>query len=400
MIPHTPVNGLYFVCGHQGDILRVLRDDINILPSLGKPVTFFELFDLHSRQKAQQFWDGLHQESAIFDWELNVGIKPLPQVYKFSGFITGGEILITASKQDEVLANMFDELMGMNNEQQNLLRHSEKTLSTLKKVRENKAVDILNEMTQLNNELVNTQRKLMKQNAEINRLNKQLQYINADLEQFTYVASHDLKEPLRMVTGFMELLKTKYGEQLDKKAHSYIDLALDGGNRMQKMIIDLLELSRTGRKNAVKELASLDEILNEVKENIFILIEETRAEIIVKTALPVVAVYRADFTRLLQNLLSNAIKFRKKDIQPVVLVDVKEKEDEWLFSVEDNGIGIGQDKFEKIFEIFARLHSKETYEGTGIGLAVCKKVVEHHGGKIWIESEEGKGSTFYFTIKK
>jgi signal transduction histidine kinase len=227
-----------------------------------------------------------------------------------------------------------------------------------------------------------------------------LQQKNNELEQFAYVASHDLKEPLRMVTSFIGMLKNKYGYQLDAKAHTYIDFAVDGSKRMQQMIADLLELSRTASQDGVRELINLNDILNEVKQNIHKLIEENSAEIITKTELPVLTVYRADILRLLQNLLSNAIKFRKKEINPVIVVSMTEKEKEWLFRIEDNGIGIEPDKFEKIFEIFSRLHSQESYEGTGIGLAICKKIVERNGGKIWLESEEEKGSVFYFTIKK
>jgi light-regulated signal transduction histidine kinase (bacteriophytochrome) len=259
---------------------------------------------------------------------------------------------------------------------------------------------ILNEMTVLNNELVNTQRTLVKQNTEIARLNKQLQITNNDLVQFTYVVSHDLKEPLRMVTSFMELLKRKYGSALDEKGQVYINYAIDGGRRMQKMIDDLLELSRMGRKDSMKELTDINDIVKDVKENILKLTEDTGSEIIIKTELPVLSVYRSDIIRLVQNLLSNAIKFRKKEISTVIYLDAKEEKDAWLFSIEDNGIGIEKEKFEKIFEIFTRLHSNQTYEGSGIGLAVCKKVVAHHGGRIWVESEEGKGSTFYFSLLK
>jgi signal transduction histidine kinase len=227
-----------------------------------------------------------------------------------------------------------------------------------------------------------------------------LQQKNDELEQFAFVASHDLKEPVRMVTSFMGLLKRKYGNQLDEKAHTYMDFAINGGIRMQKMISDLLELSRTARQDAVKELVDLNEILLEAKQNIFKLIKENNAEIIIRNKLHVITANRADMTRLLQNLLSNAIRFRKKEINPVICLNATEKEKEWLFSMQDNGIGIDREKFGKIFEIFARLHSHEEYEGTGIGLAVCKKVVEYHGGRIWVESEEGKGSNFYFTIKK
>ncbi|KAA9040852.1 GHKL domain-containing protein [Ginsengibacter hankyongi] len=258
---------------------------------------------------------------------------------------------------------------------------------------------ILNDMTTLNNELVNTQRKLAKQHAEIVELNKRLNEVNTELEQFTYVVSHDLKEPLRMITGFMGLLKSKYGAELDEKALSYISFAIDGGKRMQKMISDLLELSRTGRQNGVKELVNLDDILKDVQQNIFKLIEETHARITIESSLPVLAVSRGDINRLFQNLLSNAIKFGPKENKTVGIY-AHEKDDSWQFAIRDNGIGIEEENFEKIFEIFTRLHSKDAYEGTGIGLAVCKKIVESHGGKIWVTSQKGKGSTFHFTLSK
>ena len=223
---------------------------------------------------------------------------------------------------------------------------------------------------------------------------------NHELEQFAYVASHDLQEPIRMVTSFMGMLKNKYGGQLDERAHTYINFATDGGKRMQKMISDLLELSRTGRNDATKELIDLDDVVKEAQQNIYKLVVENRARIIIGTTLPKVPVYRGDMSRLFQNLLSNAVKFRKKETDPVIRISSTEQEHSWLISVEDNGIGIEKDKSGKIFEIFSRLHAQDIYPGSGIGLAVCKKIVEQHGGNIRVDSEEGKGSTFYFTIKK
>ncbi len=242
--------------------------------------------------------------------------------------------------------------------------------------------------------------ELNRQQQSLQEALRMLHQKNNELEQFAYVTSHDLKEPARMVTSFMKLLKSKYGNQLDEKAHTYMDFAIHSGVRMQKMIADLLDLSRTDREDMIKEPTDLNDILKEASQNIFKLIEESRTEIIIKQTLPVLAVCRVDIIRLFQNLLSNAIKFRKQEITPVIRVSTTENREEWLFSIADNGIGIEKDKFIKIFEIFARLHSQQTYEGTGIGLSVCKKVVEHHGGRIWVDSEEGIGSIFYFTIKK
>lgn len=237
------------------------------------------------------------------------------------------------------------------------------------------------------------------QQHDVKHALSRLELKNKELEQFAYVASHDLREPLRMVTSFMSMLKNKYEKLLDAKAHTYINFAIDGGRRMQTMIGDLLELSRAGNM-AVKEKVDINSILKEVLQNIQKLIEENDADIIIKKELPVLPASKTDMTRLLQNLLSNAIKFRKKEINPVIIINAIEQDEDWLFSIQDNGIGIEKEKAEKIFEPFVRLHSQQTYEGTGIGLAVCKKVVEHYSGRIWIESEEGIGTTFYFTLNK
>lgn len=259
-------------------------------------------------------------------------------------------------------------------------------------------IELLNKMSQLNNELVNTQRTLHKKNEEISKLNKKLSAANTNLEQLMYVVSHDLKEPLRMVISFMSLLKNNYAQLLDEKGNTYIGFAVDGGKRMQAMITDLLELSHTAANNSHKELADLHFLFNEAQQNLFNLIKENEAEIVTEGKLPELMVNKTDIIRLFQNLLSNAIKFKKTDTHPVITLKVLETKDEWLISINDNGIGIPAEKFDKIFEIFNRLHSKEEYEGTGIGLASCKKIVEVYGGKIWLASEENIGSTFYFTI--
>jgi len=261
-------------------------------------------------------------------------------------------------------------------------------------------IDLLDNMSKLNNELVNAQRTLLKQNEEISQLNRKLSTANVSLVQLMYVVSHDLKEPLRMVNGFMLLLKNKYAHQLDEKANTYIGFAVDGGKRMQAMITDILELSHTAAHNSGKELADLHILFNEAQDNLFSRVKESEAEILTEGRLPALMVNKSDIIRLFQNLVGNAIKFKKRGIPPIITLKVKENKNDWLISVKDNGIGIPAENFEKIFEIFSRLHSKEEYEGTGIGLASCKKIVEVNGGTIWLESEENIGSTFYFTLPK
>ncbi|MEP6677516.1 MAG: ATP-binding protein, partial [Ferruginibacter sp.] len=218
----------------------------------------------------------------------------------------------------------------------------------------NNDLELLNKMSLLNNELVNTQRTLIKKNEEVSQLNKKLSAANINLEQLIYVVSHDLKEPLRMVTSFMILLKNKYAQLLDEKANTYIGFAVDGGKRMQAMITDLLELSHTAENNSHKESADLHLLFNEAQQNLYDLIKESNAQIITQGQLPKLMVNKTDIIRLFQNLLANAIKFKKRDTVPVITLKVVEHKDEWLISVKDNGIGIPAEKFGYSMQIIAK----------------------------------------------
>lgn len=221
---------------------------------------------------------------------------------------------------------------------------------------------------------------------------------NAELERFAYIASHDLQEPLRMVTGFLQLLKKRYDSQLDDSAQQYIRFAVDGAERMKKLISDLLEYSRLG--STKEDIAVVD--LNIVIYDVIALFNDrlTQNDARVDCGyLPVVKGKKVQLMQLFQNLFSNAIKYRSEE--PLqIKVSCVEKSDCWEITVADNGIGIDSKFYEKIFVIFQRLHSNSEYSGTGIGLAVCKKIAERHGGKMWVESEPGKGSRFSFSIAK
>ncbi|MFL5764063.1 MAG: sensor histidine kinase [Bacteroidia bacterium] len=220
---------------------------------------------------------------------------------------------------------------------------------------------------------------------------------NSELEQFAYVASHDLQEPLRMVTSYVQLLAKRYKGKLDEDADEFIGFAVDGSNRMRILINSLLEYSRVNREKPF-EMIDVNALLAEMQQVLSNQIEENHVSI-VTTELPTIFGDQVLISQLFQNLISNAIKF-KSDRKPEIRISCKTMENEYLFSVADNGIGIQKEYSDKIFVIFQRLHSKEQYPGTGIGLAICKKIVERHGGRIWVESEPGKGSTFYFTIKR
>ena len=221
---------------------------------------------------------------------------------------------------------------------------------------------------------------------------------NADLAQFAYVASHDLQEPLRMVSSYMQLIEKRYKDKLDTAGTEFMNYAVDGANRMQTMINDLLTFSRVGTRGNPFEPIDCEVILDQTLTNLQMAIEESQA-IITHDPLPTVMADDTQMVQLFQNLIGNAIKFRRQE-QLRVHISAQAKEEEWVFSVRDNGTGIDPQYAERIFVIFQRLHSKEEYPGTGIGLAVCKRVVERHGGKIWVESQPGQGSTFYFTIPK
>jgi light-regulated signal transduction histidine kinase (bacteriophytochrome) len=237
-----------------------------------------------------------------------------------------------------------------------------------------------------------------KLNEDLVKQARELMISNAELEQFAYVSSHDLQEPLRMITSFLTKLEGRYANQLDDRGRRYIGFAVDGANRMRQNVLGLLQYSRVGRGDTGTEEINL----NEVVEEICLLhqsdIKETGARIEV-SPLPVIHNYMAPVVQLLNNLLSNALKYRKPDIPPQISISARSVGDEWEIAVRDNGIGIEKEYLQKIFVIFQRLHQKDQYEGTGIGLAVVKKIAENLGGRVWVESVPGTGSTFYFTIR-
>jgi PAS domain S-box-containing protein len=221
---------------------------------------------------------------------------------------------------------------------------------------------------------------------------------NRELEQFAYVASHDLQEPLRMVTNFVQLLAKRYQGKLDSNADDFINFAVDGAMRMWKLINDLLAYSRVGTRSHTFEPINCETILQEALDNLKVTMEESGA-VVTHDSLPTVMADSLQLGQLFQNLIGNAIKFRG-DERPRIHISASRNGSGWTFSVRDNGIGIAPEFTERIFIIFQRVHGRQQYPGTGIGLAVCKKIVERHGGRIWVESEPGKGATFYFTLPK
>lgn len=219
---------------------------------------------------------------------------------------------------------------------------------------------------------------------------------NRDLEQFAYVASHDLQEPLRMVATYTQLLAERYKGKLDADADKYIRYAVDGALRMQVLVRDLLAFSRFGRQDT--ELAAIDcnRVMETVLQNLDAAIKDSGAQVQYQP-LPTVTADGSQLVQVLQNLIANAMKFHDKE-PPVIQVSCERKGREWIFAVADNGIGIAPEHAEAIFVIFKRLHTRTEYPGSGIGLSICKKIVEHHGGRIWVESAYSHGCTFYFAL--
>lgn len=266
----------------------------------------------------------------------------------------------------------------------------------LEKTKVQKARDVLEDrVAERTTELTQANARLQAALADVRRSNE-------ELEQFAYVASHDLQEPLRMVSSYTQLLARHFGDELDDDAGKYMSYAVDGAKRMQQLIEGLLAYSRVGTRGKPLEVTDSHSMLEEALRNLAASVEESGA-VVTSDDLPAV---RADSTQLVQvfqNLVGNAVKFRKPDVPPRIHVSAghepaAEAAAEWIFSVHDNGIGIDPRYADRIFAIFQRLHARDEYPGAGIGLALCKHIVERHGGRIWFESKPGEGSTFCFTL--
>ncbi|WP_439481011.1 PAS domain-containing protein [Algoriphagus formosus] len=233
----------------------------------------------------------------------------------------------------------------------------------------------------------------------LERLNERLQSTNSELKVFASVASHDMREPLRMISSFLSLIQKRYSEKLDEKGNQYIDFAVDGAKRLSRLIEDLLEYSRIGFDSKNKESVDTNEIIEAIidinKQSI-----KTKGAQIKAENLPVIKAVRVPIQQLFHNLITNSLKFAQENMDPIIAIKCKEFENFWQFTVEDNGIGIDEKDHDIVFGVMKRLHSKDKYDGTGIGLAICKKIVNQHGGEIWVESEIGVGTKFFFTIEK
>jgi len=263
---------------------------------------------------------------------------------------------------------------------------------------------VVSTMNDITNEIVtvaiieNIEKKKKTEDA-LEQKNKELTQINQELEHFAYVASHDLQEPLRTITSFIQILDKRYIHKLDEDAQQFMGFVVEGAKRMQTLIHDLLEYSRINRFNTGYEKIDLNEIFNTINRVLKDKIESHDA-LVLSENLPTVYGNRLQLTQVFQNLVDNAIKFKAKKRKPEIIISVNDLGDKWELIFKDNGIGINQEYFQRIFVIFQRLHTHEEYTGTGIGLAICKKIIERHGGEIWVDSKPGKGTAFHLSIAK
>ena len=299
---------------------------------------------------------------------------------------------IHSSAPDElgILARDFDRMAQR-------LEGNDHSLHRLNLELEERVAERTRQLSSSNAELQLSIAKLRQAEEAQNKYALSLERSNKELEYFAYVASHDLQEPLRKIGSFTELFARKYKDQLDDKAGTYIGYIVDGAQRMQILINDLLSFSRVTTKG--REFAAVDcnRLLARVRQDLDLAIQESGAQIKVQE-LPTVQGDELQLGQVFQNLIANAIKYREPNQTPEIAVEAATGGGEWIFSVRDNGIGIEAQHFARIFQLFQRLHTREEYSGTGIGLALCQKIVERHEGRIWLESTPGQGSTFFFTI--
>lgn len=361
---------------HQQEVL--LRSVVDIIP-VGLGLIDKEGEIILSNQAFKKIWGNIKRmdstELASFKgWWTDSGeeIKP------------GEWMILKALKDGEVMMDKVIDIISSDGTRRTIM---------------NSAIPIFNDYKTVESVILVNQdiTKLMQDEEKLRKTLTELERSNRELEQYAYVASHDLQEPLRMVASFTQLLSKKYHDKLDKTADEYINFAVEGAKRMQSIIRDLLEFSRTSSDSNL-EVVNCNTALDKALKGLEPEINESCA-FIRRENLPVIQAKTGQIVQLFENLISNAIKFRG-DKAPEIHIGCSPGQTEWRFMVKDNGIGIDPQFSQRIFSIFQRLHDRSEYPGTGIGLALCKKIVENFGGRIWVESEPGEGSTFYFTIPK
>ncbi|HSI77188.1 MAG TPA: ATP-binding protein [Lunatimonas sp.] len=393
-------NKIILQCNKHGVVTQIFLDTGCLLEDIKLPVGLHSLVSPISIKELGSFWLSIQENAMEKNTVLALHFNDKQTTYIFSGYLLDETVLLCGSTELTSTEKALEEIMLINNEQINQIRLTEKKVVNILKDVEKREINeaLLNDFSSLNNELINNKRELVRKNQKIEILNKELNAVNQNMTLFTYSVSHDLKEPVRMVKSFLTVFHEKYGESLAPKAQSYIEMALDGAERINKMLTDLLEYHQSSGFTTT-ETVDLNEVFMEVKQILQTEIEQKRA-IVTSEKLPTVKGSLAGYLQVFQNLLSNAFKFVAEGKTPLVSIRVEENDKTYTIMVKDNGIGIAENQKHQVFNFFKRLNSPQQYEGTGMGLAMVKKSIERMGGEVWLESEMVKGSTFYFTIKK
>ena len=388
---------LIISCDTKGIAEELLLDSDDLFKSTEFPIGLPNLVAPDSLDVLANLWLQVMDKAMEENVSIKLQSKNREIKVTFSGYLLKDKILLCGSNSVAQTEKVLSDIYMINNEQQNHLRRTEKKLISLQRKEKREMNEkILNDFSLLNNELINKQRELAQKNAKILQLNEKLEAANENMQMFAYSVSHDLKEPVRMVNSFMKLFHKKYGESLDDKAHKYVNFALDGAGRLDGMINDLLEYYRaSGIKS--DEMVDLNEVMDEVLELLQKQITDRNARIAI-TSLPVLQGSHTGWRQIFQNLVSNAIKFVPEKRSPEINISATQGDKSWQISVSDNGIGIEPEFQDSVFIHFKRLHKNSDYEGTGMGLAIVKRIVENFDGDIKVESEPDKGSTFTITI--
>ncbi|SHM77774.1 Histidine kinase-, DNA gyrase B-, and HSP90-like ATPase [Cyclobacterium lianum] len=387
-------------CNRKGAVNEILLDHAGIFSEKKVPVQIHEVISPDSLEALGDFWvqvtdQGMQEHIQLHVKYLNESLR-----FTFSGYLIHDNILLCGSTETAAVEKAMDEIMQIYSEQLNMIRLAEKKVKLAQSAKDNLGINglMLNDFTELNNELINKQRELSRKNKEVNLLNSELQAARDSMEMFAYSISHDLKEPVRMVNAFMGRIKEQYEDRLDDKGKRYLGFALDGSLRLGNMIDDLLHFYRA-TNNSKQERVDLNEILAEVKVMLRRQLRERNARIF-SDQLPVIAGNAVGLKQVFQNLISNALKFVPEKTVPEINISAVENEASFELRLADNGIGIDKSHYDEIFKLFKQLEHEKMKEGSGMGLAIVRRIVNHMGGKIWLHSEKGTGTTFYISLPK
>ncbi len=393
------------------------RDDIEVLGALSAKIIWRLV---NERKKREEDKTRLIEKLELLNTALLESKEYLENIVEHSAdmiiitdlaknitmFNKGAENMLGYGR-DEVIGSPAEELYYNKTERQNILRMLNEdgnvsNYETKLKTKDGRLIDISLTISQLKNsagDVIGTV-GISKDITEKKKLEIKLKETNQELENFVYTVSHDLKAPLRAINGFSGFLLEDYGDKINEDGRHYLERIKNGVKQMQALIDDLLELSRLGRVSNPFEDVRVSVLLGQIKDELQYQVKERNAKIDIKGGMPVINCDKVRIYQVFSNLLTNALKFTKKGIPPEIEIGCKNRDGEWEFYVKDNGMGIAEEYHKKIFEIFQRLHKPEEFEGTGIGLTIVRRVIELHGGNIRVESEEGRGATFFFTIPK